>query len=74
MPATVELDIPKTAAERDQRLIECWDRWYETLPVDLRQRMSLHDFKRLGEAFRCAFGVKRRDLHLPGWEHPIEKT
>jgi hypothetical protein len=34
-----------------------WDRWYRTLPDDLKRKMSLHDFKRLGECFRHALGA-----------------
>lgn len=65
MSSIVDLDIPATAAEREQRLIECWDLWYETLPVDLRRKLSLHDFKRLGETFRMAFGIPRGELRSP---------
>jgi ABC-type uncharacterized transport system YnjBCD ATPase subunit len=32
-----------------------WDAWYAALPSDLRRKLSLHDFKRLGEAFKAAF-------------------
>jgi hypothetical protein len=34
-----------------------WDRWYEDLPADLRAKLSLRDFKRLGDCFKTAFGV-----------------
>ena len=33
-----------------------WDKWYATLPADLRRKLSLHDFKRLGDCFQKAFG------------------
>lgn len=36
---------------------EEWDRWYASLPDDLRRRLSLHDFKRLGDCFKTAFGI-----------------
>jgi hypothetical protein len=36
-----------------------WDAWYAGLPADLARRLSLHDFKRLGEAFKAAFLVDR---------------
>ena len=36
---------------------EEWDRWYATLPADLKRRLSLHDFKRLGDCFKAAFGI-----------------
>jgi hypothetical protein len=55
---TVNLDIPKTAGEREAARIASWDKWYATLPDDLRCKLSLHDFKRLGEAFKSAFGIK----------------
>lgn len=32
-----------------------WDAWYAGLPSDLTRRLSLHDFKRLGQAFKAAF-------------------
>ena len=36
---------------------DSWDTWYGTLPEDLRRRLSLHDFKRLGDCFKQAFGI-----------------
>lgn len=53
----VELNIPRTAAERERIRLEAWDRWYDTLPLDLKRKLSLHDFKRLGDCFKGAFGV-----------------
>lgn len=38
-----------------------WDAWYAGLPDDLRRRLSLHDFKRLGEAFKAAFLIDWQD-------------
>lgn len=37
------------------RRAEQWDAWYESIPDDLRQRLSIHDFKRLGDCFKRAF-------------------
>ncbi len=54
---TVELDIPQTAEAREARRNSAWDRWYGTLPSDLRRKLSLHDFKRLGNCFKEAFGI-----------------
>jgi hypothetical protein len=54
---TIDLPIPLTAEERAQERLTRWDRWYSTLPPDLRRKLSLHDFKRLGDCFRQAFGV-----------------
>ena len=34
-----------------------WDIWYAGLPADLRAKLSLHDFKRLGECFKAAFRI-----------------
>ena len=34
-----------------------WDKWYAGLPADLRAKLSLHDFRRLGECFKAAFSV-----------------
>jgi hypothetical protein len=55
---------PKTDWEpgRDNMLArrdaENWDRWYDGLPADLKRRLSLHDFKRLGDLFKEAFNVR----------------
>jgi hypothetical protein len=38
--------VSGTAADGDK-----WDRWYGSLPCDLRRKLSLHDFKRLGDLF-----------------------
>jgi hypothetical protein len=54
----IELNIPATAAEREAARLAAWDRWYETLPTDLRRKLSLHDFKRLGDCFKEAFGIR----------------
>lgn len=65
----IELDIPKTAEEREARRITGgWDRWYASLPDDLKRRLSIHDFKRLGDSFRDAF-------HIPEttWPHAPER-
>lgn len=32
-----------------------WDAWYAGLPSDLKRKLSLYDFKRLGDAFKAAF-------------------
>lgn len=32
-----------------------WDAWYGGLPSDLKRKLALHDFKRLGHAFKAAF-------------------
>jgi hypothetical protein len=31
-----------------------WDSWYESLPSDLKRRLSIHDFQRLGNVFKDA--------------------
>ena len=54
---TIELDIPETAEEREAMRLAAWDRWYDTFPADLRRKLSLHDFKRLGDCFKMAFGI-----------------
>jgi hypothetical protein len=36
---------------------DSWDTWYGALPPDLRRKLSLHDFKRLGDCFKQAFGI-----------------
>lgn len=55
LPFTPDEVLDGTARERLQR--EKWDRWYATLPHDLRRKLSLHDFKRLGDCFKEAFGI-----------------
>lgn len=54
---TIDLPIPATAEERAAYRSAAWDRWYATLPADLRRKLSLHDFKRLGDCFKMAFGI-----------------
>ena len=54
---SITLDIPASAEARERRRLEGWNVWYETLPADLRRKLSLDDFKRLGEAFKGAFNV-----------------
>jgi hypothetical protein len=56
----IELDIPETAEEREAlRLTGGWDRYYARLPDDLKRRLSIYDFKRLGDVFREAFGIPK---------------
>ncbi len=51
--------IPSTECLTDPAAIRAfWDAWYRELPEDLRRRLSLHDFKRLGDAFRVAFRLQ----------------
>lgn len=58
MPREIELDIPATAEDREARRITTgWDRWYAGLPDDLKRKLSVHDFKRLGDCFRDAFHI-----------------
>ena len=39
---------------------EEWDEWYRRLPKDITPKLSLHDFKRLGELFKEVFNVHWR--------------
>jgi hypothetical protein len=55
---SIELNIPHSAEEREARRLAAWDSWYATLPADLRRKLSLHDFKRLGDCFKEAFGIR----------------
>ena len=54
------IDLPFTPEEvRDGTVhSEKWDVWYNTLPTDLRRKLSIHDFKRLGDCFKAAFGIE----------------
>jgi hypothetical protein len=47
---------PQTAAHVDKVLDDLqWDKWYATLPHDLKRKLAIHDFKRLGDVFKAAF-------------------
>jgi hypothetical protein len=46
-------------AKADRERIEAWDRWYATLPDELKRKLSVHDFRRLGECFRVAFNIPK---------------
>jgi hypothetical protein len=50
-------DAGKEALRRATTPSEQWDAWYASLPDDLRRPLSIHDFKRLGDCFKAAFGV-----------------
>lgn len=52
-------DTGKEALRRSVTPVEQWDAWYASLPDDLRRRLSIHDFKRLGDCFKVAFGMER---------------
>ena len=34
-----------------------WDRWYGTLPGDLKRKLSVYDLRRLGLCFQSAFSA-----------------
>jgi hypothetical protein len=53
-----EIPIPAPAEKRARQRLAAWDQWYVTLPADLRRKLPLHDFKRLGDCFKQAFGIK----------------
>jgi hypothetical protein len=48
--------LPDLSPAQQDR-VEAWDRWYADLPRDLTKRLSLHDFKRLGDCFKQAFQI-----------------
>lgn len=57
MPMTI--DLPFTPEDvKAGKHIDAWDRWYGTLPDDLKRKLSIHDFKRLGDCFKMAFGLQ----------------
>lgn len=35
-----------------------WDQWYGRLPKDITRKLSLHDFKRLGDLFKDVFKIQ----------------
>jgi hypothetical protein len=43
---------------KNRAVNDSWDTWYASLPDDLRRKLSLHDFKRLGDCFKQAFGIE----------------
>ena len=43
----------------DAERLAAWDRWYATLPDDLKRRLSIHDFRQIGECFRVAFNIPK---------------
>lgn len=63
MTGKTSIDLPFTPEEvrdgtaRERLRLEAWDRWYASLPSDLRQKLSIYDFKRLGDCFKIAFGI-----------------
>jgi hypothetical protein len=70
---TVELNIPHSAEEREeQRLTGGWDRSYASLPEDLKRKLSIYDFKRLGDCFRQAFDIPASRRPIPPTEEPEE--
>ena len=48
--------IEKVVFEHD--LTKQWNEWYERLPPDLKRRLAVHDFKRLGDLFAEVFNVR----------------
>lgn len=46
--------------DEDERFVSerrQWDEWYTGLPPRLKLRLSVHDFKLLGDLFKQAFNV-----------------
>ena len=41
-----------------QSSVDEWDRWYSNLPHDIKYRLSLNDFRRLGQCFKEAFNIR----------------
>lgn len=38
-----------------------WDEWYQRLPKDITVKLSIHDFKRLGDLFGDIFEIERNE-------------
>jgi len=51
--------LDKLRSDADRERTEVWDRWYKTLPDDLKRKLSVYDFRRLGECFRIAFNIPK---------------
>jgi Ni2+-binding GTPase involved in maturation of urease and hydrogenase len=68
-PATLAargLTLPRVVlVEHNSGSCGHWDAWYAGLPADLKRKLSLHDFKRLGEAFKAAFLIQWDDSGRP---------
>lgn len=54
----------------DNERVESWDRWYSTLPEDLKRKLSVYDFRRLGECFRQAFNIQKVEPPSPQTKEP----
>jgi hypothetical protein len=55
---------PLAALERlrSERLeVDTWDRWYNSLPDDIKGKINMYDFKRLGDSFKKIFKVEELD-------------
>lgn len=50
-------DVATPALVPGKPTTECWNEWYGNLPSDLTRKLSIHDFKRLGDLFKTAFDV-----------------
>ena len=49
-------ELRNLRAERLEQWGE-WDEWYSRLPTDLKRKLAIHDFKRLGDLFKEVFKV-----------------
>lgn len=44
---------------RSERMeTEQWDRWYNSIPDDIRGKITIYDFKRLGDSFLKIFKIE----------------
>lgn len=41
--------------ETGDEVVEAWERYYKTLPDDLKRKLSVYDLRRLGRGFQAAF-------------------
>jgi hypothetical protein len=37
---------------------DAWDRWYASIPADIKKKLSVHDLKRIGDCFKAAFYIQ----------------
>ncbi len=53
----IKADAYRDENERFAKERRQWDEWYVSLPPRLKSRLSLEDFKLLGDLFKQAFKV-----------------
>jgi len=45
--------------------LEAWDDWYASLPPELKRKLSISDFRRLGDNFYRIFVLEKNAAFAP---------